>query len=105
MDILVQVGGLMLGVAIGYAFGAVQNIALLRNKQDQERKILRSGWTILPGSMGRVAILLAVLGLVQILCPLFFEGTSTQWLVSAGVMIGYGWTLVHQLRRHSTYRA
>jgi len=105
MENLVQFGGLILGGAIGYAFGTVQNMALLRNKQDQERKIPRSGWTVLPGSMGRVAILLAILGLIQILCPLFFEGTSTQWLVSAGVMIGYGWTLVHQLRHHSTYRA
>jgi hypothetical protein len=36
--------------------------------------------------------------LVQFLCPLLFAGAS-QWWVSAGVALGYGWQLFRQLRQ------
>ena len=56
------------------------------------------GWVLMPGSMGRVVFLLLALVLVQIICPLLFAG-GVQWLVSAGVAVGYGGALYLQLRQ------
>lgn len=105
MNAFIPACGFILGGAIGYVFGAIQNAALLKNKGRQEKGALNSGWRVMPGSTGRVAMLLMVLALVQLLCPMFFDESSTQWLVSAGVLVGYGWTLLHKLRHYSTYRA
>ena len=105
MNIFISIGGLVLGGGIGYAFGALQNAALLRNKKKQEQGTLKSGWWVMPGSSGRVAMLLMVLALIQVLCPLFFEEGYTQWLVSAGVLLGYGWTFLAKLQNYSTYVA
>jgi hypothetical protein len=90
--------GLLVGGLIGAAFGAVQNAASLRNEKKQEKGILRSGWAIMPGSMTRVAFLMIALVLVQIGIPMLFTG-EIQWIVSAGVVIGYGWKQYLQLRR------
>jgi hypothetical protein len=50
----------------------------------------------MPGSMRRVAFLLVALVLVQFVCPLLFVGAS-QWCVSGGVVLGYGWVLFRGL--------
>jgi len=105
MNILLPLGGLILGGVIGLAFGSIQNAALLRHKKLQQGRSLSSGWALVPGSMRRVAFLLITLAVVQIACPMLFEGDSIQWLVSAGVVLGYGWTLLQRLRQHTTYRA
>ena len=52
----------------------------------------------MPGSGVRVAYLLVALLLVQLICPLLFQG-NTPWFVSAGVLVGYGSMLAVQLRR------
>ena len=103
-NILLPLGALVLGSVIGLAFGSIQNAALLRNKKLQQLGNLESGWSIMPGSMRRVAFLMMALAVVQIGCPLFFQNESNQWMVSAGVVMGYGWTLFQQFRRRSTYR-
>lgn len=90
--------GVAAGAAIGYAFGLLQAVALRRHEQQQLSGKLKNGWTLMPGSGARVAYLLAALALVQFVCPLLFVA-GTQWLVSAGVLLGYGWTLFLQLRR------
>lgn len=93
-------GSLALGAGgmIGYAFGLLQRAALLRNELRERRGEIKNGWSLMPGAGARVAYLLLALALVQFLCPLLFvEGT--QWVVSAGVVLGYGVVLVHQLRR------
>ena len=87
---------------IGYAFGALQKKALRYHKKLQEEGKLGSAWSIMPGSMGRVAILLIVLASMQLMFPVFFEGSTIPWLVSAGVVIGYGAELLAQLRRRTT---
>ena len=79
---------------IGYAFGLLQAVALRRHEQRQQTGKLKSGWSLIPGSGARVAYLLIALALVQLVCPLLFVA-GTQWLVSAGVLAGYGWTLFH----------
>ncbi len=48
--------------------------------------------------MTRVAMLLLALALVQVACPLLFTHYN-QWLVSGGVVLGYGSILFQQLRR------
>ena len=105
LNILVPAGAIILGGIIGYAFGALQKKALLQHKKRQDEGKLGSGWAIMPGSMGRVAILLIALAALQLLFPIFFEGSTIPWLVSGGVVIGYGAELFHQLRHHAAYRA
>jgi len=95
---------LIVGGFIGFLFGTVQNAALLRNRKREEGGTLKNGWMVMPGSMGRIAILLILLAAIQIVCPMLFEG-STQWLVSLGVILGYGWTLFKHIRHHSLYHA
>jgi len=97
-QILVPTIGFVAGLTIGYAFGLIQDAAARRNKQRQERGLLHSGWSIMPGSMTRVAMLLVALALVQVACPLLFTHYN-QWLVSGGVVLGYGTVLFQQLRR------
>ena len=101
MNVVIPIAALILGIVIGLSFGMIQTAALARNKKRQESKKLGTGWAVMPGSMSRVAYLVIVLALIQVACPLFFEGNSVQWLVSAGVVLGYGWELYLQLRRRS----
>jgi hypothetical protein len=105
-NIVFSVGALIIGSVIGYFFGAIQNAALKRNTKMTEAKTLRSGWMVMPGSAGRIAILLMMLALIQIFFPMFFrEGHLSQWLISVGVLLGYGKTLVDKLQQYQTYSA
>ena len=96
--LLVPATGFVAGLTIGYAFGLIQDAAARRNQRRQEKGLLQSGWSIMPGSMTRVAMLLLALVLVQVACPLFFIYYNA-WLVSGGVVLGYGTILFQQLRR------
>ena len=84
------------GGVIGYLFGIIQNHALRRNERRQQTGTLNTGWAVMPGSMTRVAYLLIVLVAIQFLCPLLFKD-GTQWWVSAGVVMGYGYVLFRRL--------
>jgi hypothetical protein len=97
-EILRCVAALIAGGLIGYAFGAIQQMALRRNEKRQQSGQLNSGWAVMPGSGRRVAYLLIALVLVQLICPLFFVNGS-QWSVSGGLVIAYGITLYRQLRQ------
>ena len=98
INTLLTIAGFIVGGLIGLAFGAVQNAALRRNEKRQKAGHLKSGWMVMPGSMTRVAFLMIALVLVQIGMPMLFEGLS-QWMVSAGVVLGYGWMLYVEYRR------
>jgi membrane protein YqaA with SNARE-associated domain len=97
-EILLAATGLMAGAAIGYGFGRFQEMALRRNQERQQKGLLHSGWSLMPGSFTRVALLLIVLASVQAVCPLLFAN-GAQWWVSGGVIAGYGALLGLQLRR------
>ena len=97
-EILRSSAALISGGLIGYAFGVVQQIALRRNEKRQQSGQLNNGWALMPGSGLRVAYLLIVLALIQLICPLFFVNGS-QWWVSGGVVLGYGTVLFRQLRQ------
>lgn len=90
--------GLLIGTAIGMGFGMLQELAWRRNERLQQSGKLTNGWAVMPGSMRRVAYLLAALAGVQILCPLLFA-TDCRWWVSGGVLIGYGFLLFRQLQQ------
>ncbi len=101
-DILIQIlrdgaaaGG---GTVLGLGFGALQQAALRRHEIRAQTGQLGSGWSLMPGAGVRVAYLLVALALVQVIAPLLFVD-GTQWIVSAGLVVGYGWTLLRQLRR------
>jgi hypothetical protein len=98
MDILRPLLGLILGGTVGLGFGLIQTAAHRRNEKLLQDGRLPSGWAVMPGSMRRVAYLLIVLALVQIISPALFAGGS-QWWVSAGVAAGYGALLFPRLRR------
>jgi hypothetical protein len=98
MNILLSIVGLIAGGIIGFSFGVIQDKALKQNEQRQRTGVVKSIWTMIPGSGVRTAYLLIVLLIVQITCPLFFDG-HIEWIVSAGVALGYAWTLTQQLRR------
>ncbi len=92
---------LIVGAAIGYLFGVVQNAALARNR----RRPSAEGnpvtpWRAMPGSMSRVAMLLVALVAVQVCCPMLFLG-DVQWLISAGVLLGYGSSFVKKLQHRA----
>ncbi len=99
--ILLTVAAIILGGAIGFLFGTIQNAALLRNKKRQENGSLKNGWSIMPGSFSRIALLLIVLIIIQVTIPMLFQG-NIQWIVSLGVLLGYGLTFVKQLKQRTT---
>ena len=91
---------LVAGGVIGAAFGFLQNRALLRNEKAQRGSADSNAPASMMGSMRRVAYLLVLLVLIQILCPLLFVDGS-QWWVSAGVVLGYGSSLFARLRHRN----
>lgn len=91
----------VVGGLIGLAFGVVQQSAKRRYGKRQEHGKFSNAWLAIPGLMGRVAFLILTLVVVQIGCPIFFEG-SIQWMVSAGVVLGYGWMLLQEFRKRTT---
>ncbi len=102
--ILLFLAALSIGGVVGFLFGSSQNTALAGNRTRQENGKLKNGWRLMPGSFGRVALLLIVLAAVQLCCPFVFEG-NIKWLVSVGVVLGYGWTLLKHLRQRAAEKA
>ena len=98
MNIFLSIAGSILGGIIGYSFGIIQDKALKQNERMQKSGKLTNGWAVMPGSGIRIAYLLIILLVIQITCPLFFDG-NIEWFVSGGVALGYAWTLLQQLRR------
>src|SRR5258707_2575544 len=96
------VAGLIVGLMIGLGFGMVQDAARRRNERRQQAGKLNSGWAVMPGSGARVAYLLILLVLIQLLCPLWFVN-GTQWWVTGGVVAGYGVMLFLQLRQRLSH--
>ncbi len=98
---LTSAAALVIGVAIGLLFGVFQNAALARNrKKVNEKGTLVTPWMAVPGSLSRVAMLLVVLVAVQVCCPMLFLG-DVQWLISAGVLLGYGWSFMKKLQQRA----
>jgi hypothetical protein len=99
-DLVLALCGILVGTAIGLGFGYVQRAAYHRHRSRQERGRLSSGWLLVPGSMRRVTLLLAVLVAIQVVLPALFAG-SMPWVVSAGVLLGYGFILLGDLRERA----
>jgi hypothetical protein len=76
--------GIVLGMTIGASFAWLQLLAARRNEMLQKQEplgILRQ----IPGSTGRVALLLMALVAVQVLFP-----TADKWWLSGSLVISYG---------------
>jgi hypothetical protein len=101
---LLPLAALVVGGSIGFSFGELQSLALSRNRERQVAGRLRTGVGLIPVSFGRVAVLLFTLAVVQIVCPILFDG-NVRWMVSAGLILGYGWTMLRQLRQRPIDRA
>ena len=98
IEMLQQITALIVGGAIGIGFGMVQDYARRSNEKRQAEGKVITGWNVMPGSGGRVALLLLLLVLIQVVCPLLFAG-GIEWWVSGGLVIGYGVMLYLQLRQ------
>ncbi len=97
LDVLRVLAGLAAGGVIGFGFGQLQEAALRQHTKLEKAGKLKTAWSLIPGSGGRVAYLLIALVLIQLICPLLFAD-GTQWMVSAGLLLGYGWMLLAKLR-------
>jgi hypothetical protein len=97
LNVLIASGAGILGGVIGFGFGLIQKAAQVRNQKRQLNGQLNSGWAVMPGSMTRVAFLMLALLVAQVGCPMLFEG-NFQWIVSLGVVAGYGLVLYQQIR-------
>jgi hypothetical protein len=104
ITVLISIVAIAVGFAIGFWFGSTQNAALIQNKKKYESGKLKNGFFIMPGSMGRISMLLIILVAIQIAIPIFFQG-NIQWILSTGIIVGYGWTFVKQLRNHTIYHS
>lgn len=89
---------LLAGSVIGVGFGYLQQAAVRRNEAKQRDGTLGTGWSLMPGAGARVAYLLIALVVIQVVCPVLFAD-GIQWWVSGGLLLGYGWTLLQELRR------
>ena len=98
IELLRSAAALVVGGVIGLAFGTLQHAALRRHERLERDGKLKNAWTLMPGSGARVAYLLVALLLIQLICPMLFAD-GTQWWVSGGLLLGYGWHLLQQLRR------
>jgi hypothetical protein len=88
------------GGLIGAAFGIIQENARRKYQSSEDRGTFKSGWSVTPGSLRRVAYLLAILALLQLGAPVFFSsGPLTMWCLSGGIALGYGATLLRLLRQ------
>jgi hypothetical protein len=102
MNLFLAVTGVSLGALIGFGFGTLQRYARAQHAARQASGALNNGWTLMPGAGGRIALFMVVLVLVQVLCPLLFENQNIPWIISTGVALGYGWTLVQKLKREAS---
>jgi hypothetical protein len=98
LDLIRAGAALAVGAVIGLAFGALQQAARRRNEQLEKQGKFKNGWSLMPGAGTRVAYLLIALVIIQVVCPMLFAD-NTQWWVSGGLGLGYGWCLWEQLRR------
>jgi hypothetical protein len=98
IQMLQQITALIVGGAIGIGFGMLQDYAKRSNEKRQAEGKLNNPLTVMPGSGGRVALLLLLLVAIQVVCPLLFAG-GIQWWVSGGLAAGYGVMLYLQLQK------
>ncbi len=98
---VLSAAGFIAGGLIGLGFGALQNAAREKNRKKQLEAKFGNPWIIIPGSMTRTALLIIVLCVVQSGLPLFFTG-PVQWIVTAGVILGYGWVLLKGYKQGTT---
>jgi hypothetical protein len=93
---------LVAGGIVGVAFGAIQSAAQLKYELRKREGKSTGGWIVVPGSFTRVAFLMIALILVQVCLPVLFLD-NVRWFVSAGVVLGSGWTLFQQVHRQKLH--
>lgn len=98
--LIIYISAIALGAVIGFSFGILQQIARRHYLKKQNQRALKNGAFLIPGSMIRIALFLIVLAAVQLLMPNLFQDNA-QWLVSFGVIAGYGWALLREYRKRT----
>jgi hypothetical protein len=98
--LILPAGGFILGIALGCGFGFIQRETFAQTRLGQIDK-LASSWAGISGSWARSIFLLVMLTFFQTAFTLLFGNNDIQWILSAGVVLGYAWTLVLQFRQES----
>jgi hypothetical protein len=97
---IISLGALIIGLGVGVTFGTLQHKALLRDQIKQANKDYKKRRLVVPSSFRRIFYLVISLLVIQYAAPILFHTSSTQWVLTAGIIVGYGWTLVRRLRTH-----
>ena len=100
MYTILSISGLLTGVAVGVTFGMFQHRALLRDQKQQETKGVQKRRLVVPSSFRRIFYLVITLLVIQIVCPILFKESAIQWIITAGIIVGYGWTLLKRIRTY-----
>ena len=97
---ILPTGGFILGFALGCGFGLIQHETFAHTRLGQIDK-LASSWAGISDSWARSIFLLVMLTFFQTAFTLLFGDNDIQWILSAGVVLGYAWTLVQQFRQET----
>ncbi len=100
MYTILSIGAVIFGIGIGVVFGTLQHKALLRDQAQQANKGHKRRRLVIPSSFRRIFYLVMLLMVIQYVAPMLFKNASIQWILTAGIIIGYGWTLVRRLRTY-----
>ena len=96
---ILPAGGFILGIFISCGFGLIQDSAFVFHRRLSRIDNLANNWAGLSGSSARSMFLLEMLTLFHVAWSIIFGNNGIRWLVSAGVVLGYAWTLVQQSRQ------
>jgi hypothetical protein len=103
--LILPAGGFVIGLVLGWTFGLIHDTKCALHKSLRRIDEIASGWVALPALFTRSVFLLVMLTFFQVAFTLLFDENGFQWMVSAGVVLGYVWTLVQQFRRKTLSRS
>ncbi len=101
---ILPAGEFIFGILLGGAFGVMHDTTLAMNKIFARIDQLASDWAAMPGPLARSTFLLVMLTQFQVTFTLLFGDNGFQWIISAGVVLGYALTLLQEFRQRSRYR-
>ena len=97
---ILPAAGFIFGIALGCGFGFIQHETFAHTRLGRIDK-LASSWAGISGSWARSIFLLVMLTFFQTAFTLLFGNNDIQWILSAGVVLGYAWTLLQQSREET----
>ena len=91
--------GFFAGVFLGWVFGSIHDVKFIVHGMLRRFDEFAVGWVALPAPFARSIFLVVMLTWFQTAVALLFDDGGIPWIMSAGVLLGYAWTLVRQIHR------